>query len=122
MALRKVEEGVLKKQIASQLDINICTLCRWIKNFKLHGEAGIKGKKHPGNPRKVRDDVKNCIHNMLSLSPVKYGICKKSWNGASIQKLLKEKLNIEIHPKSIYSWLRRNGIGQELIRKWTKSS
>ncbi len=120
-AMNKLSAGAFLPEVAFQLEIQIATLKGWVKRFRENGPDSLLSKPHTGNPRPLPKSVFDKIQYHLDHSPRTIGLKKDFWDGPSLVHLLDQQFDIQVHPKSIYRWVRSHQLGSEFIRKWTKT-
>ena len=120
-AMEKLSGGTSLLEVALQLKIQMATLKGWVRRFHDQGPGSLLAKAHPGNPRPLPNGLREKIQFHLDQSPRKSGLKKDFWDGPSLVHLLDQQFDIQVHPKSIYRWVRSHQLGSDFIRKWTKT-
>ncbi len=94
MAILAVADGHSFPDIASVLNVNERTVCRWFGNFLLKGPDALVSRKPPGRKSKLTKSQKRELDRIITAGPQAAGFSAACWRSPMIQALIYEKFNV----------------------------
>lgn len=110
LAVKRVKQGRLQKDVAEFLEVDPRTVRRWVKADRDRGAAGLAAKPHPGAKPKLNVDQERQVLSWLERSPVEFGFPTELWTAPRVTRLIRERLKVQFNHRSINAWLTKRGI------------
>ena len=83
-------------EIADIFEVDCATVRFWIHRFNADGPDGLYDQERSGRPRKVTQEVKDAIIEMVQDDPQKEGYLATSWTVAMLVLALTNKLKVTL--------------------------
>jgi len=109
IAIIKIAEGYLQKDVAAFLNVSVEAIRIWIKNFLTIGLDGLKAKKNPGRPSKLTKTQKKELCKIIDDGPQKAGFSSACWRSPMIQEVIKDRFNVKYSVYYISELLKNLG-------------
>lgn len=97
-------------EIADIFEVNRATVRFWIHRFNAHGPDGLYDQERSGRPRKVSQEVKETIVEMVQDDPQKEGYLATFWTVAMLVAALTTKLKVTLSPSALRGTLHQIGL------------
>lgn len=110
------------KDIAKELNVSIDAVERWLRNYRKIGIDGVRSKKRPGRPPKLKDKAKVMIDRILKNDPQAFGFLKGRWVVRDTAKALSRETGITISPSYVHEILNELGLAYKRPKLTVKSS
>ena len=109
------------KDIASQLDVSIDAVERWLKAYRTRGIEGITARKPTGRPAMKRKPAEARIRELLKQDPQAFGFLKGRWVVRDIAKALSQE-GIKVSRSYVQEMLRGLGLTYKRPKLEVKSN
>lgn len=110
------------KDIASQLDVSIDAVERWLRAYRKHGGiGGIKVRKPTGRPAMKRKPAEARIRELLKQDPQAFGFLKGRWVVRDIAKALSQE-GIKVSKSYVQDMLDGLGLAYKRPKLYVKSN
>jgi transposase len=97
MALRRVREGEAPSAVIKSYGFSRTTIYKWLGAAKLHGEAALKARKHPGPERKLTAAQMNKVREWIcGKDPRQHGFDFGLWTRRVVVELIKRRFGITL--------------------------
>jgi transposase len=116
--------------VARQLKVAPSSANRWHREWKRHGEAGLRRRGPPGARRRLSQAQLAKLEQMLLAGPMAAGYTSDLWTLERIAKLIKDRFQVRYHTSGVWFLLGRLGWScqrpakqakerdEEAIRRW----
>ena len=109
------------KDIASQLDVSIDAVERWLKAYRTRGIEGITARKPTGRPAMKRKPAEARIRELLKQDPQAFGFLKGRWVVRDIAKALSQE-GIKVSRSYVQEMLSELGLTYKRPKLEVKSN
>ena len=109
MAIFAAAEGHLLHDIASVLNVNERTVCRWFHTFLLKGPDGLRSVKPPGRKSGLTKSQKKELDRIITEGPAAAGFSAACWRSPMIQTLIYNKFGVLYSANYISKLLKNMG-------------
>jgi transposase len=113
LAVARVSEGHLQKDVAAILGIHPDTLSRWVRMEREGGMAALKAKPTPGRPRKLSARQDRAVLSWLSKSPKRFGFPDELWTSRRVASLIEQRLGVHFNANYLVEWLTQHGLSSQ---------
>lgn len=96
-------------QIARLLEVDDQTVRRWRRIWRDHKRQGLAARKPPGGPRKLSDEQKQQLLQMLRRPPGDFGLDAHLWTTRLMAALIEKKFGVKHHHDHVGALLRKLG-------------
>lgn len=94
-AILKLMEGRSRRDVAEFFDVNVKTLDKWQRKFKVSGVDGLRDRPQRGNNRLLSREQKDEISSKInSNKPEELGLEGKFWNIPKLKQLVKREYGV----------------------------
>lgn len=115
-------EGRSNHAIAAVLGCNANTVGKWRHQFALHGFRGLRDAPRSGRPPNFAPAQKARVLQKAIEWPRENGIPFSHWDSSALAKLaVSAGILEEIHPTTVWRWLRDADLQPHRFRYWLKS-
>lgn len=97
-------------EIAAIFAIKYKTVRKWLRRFDADGPAGLYDEPRSGRPRKLSDEVRDCLVKMTRQDPAQSGYLATFWTVAMLALAAAEKLGVYLSVSSIRQALHTAGL------------
>jgi transposase len=130
LAVQRVEEGWLQKDVAAFLGVSERAVGRWVAAHRAAGAAGLEARPHPGGRPRLTDDQRFEALACLCQPATAFGFPTALWTARRVAGLIADRFGVRYHPDYLRAWLRRGGYSpqkpagrarerdQEAIDRW----
>jgi transposase len=94
-------------EIACIFDVEYKTVRKWLRRFDAAGPAGLYDEPRSGRPRKLSENVRAKLIDMIQQDPAHAGYPATFWTVAMLVLALADKLQIQLSASAIRQALRR---------------
>ena len=115
-------EGWTSTQISEVLGLSRCGTVKLIQKVNQEGLDAITDQLRPGRPSQLGEEVIKELHDVLSRSPVNYGLRRKHWDGHAVVEYLREFHNITIHVRHAQRMIKKLGYSATDVRSSSDAS
>ena len=98
----QLEEGFTQQMIAQEMGISSAAVAKWVHQYRLHGEEGLKDKGNGGPRPRLAEPVRNKILELKKEEPSR-GIKR-------ISQLLKRVFFLQASPETVRKTLKEQGL------------
>jgi len=109
------------RQIAKELGVALSTTYHAIRRYKERGIDGLRSVKGGGRKRRIREEERGVIVEVVLKSPQLFGFIKNNWSLRALSKFLTVELGIEISKSHVHRMLREAGIVYKRPKTWVMS-
>ena len=113
LAARMLGEGLQAMQIARILQVDDQSVRRWDRIRRARGIEGLKGSKPPGAPRKLTDQQRQQIPQLLAQPPRHYQLEGWLWTSKLVGALIEQRFGVRYHHDHISCLLRELGLSYQ---------
>ena len=117
LAVRRVLDGYSQGQVARFLGVARFTMRRWMRAYRHGGWRRLRAANIPGRPRCIDGRTKRRILSWLARPATDFGFATNRWTAPRVTRLLAERMKIQLHPRYVSRWLRRQGISPQVPAK-----
>jgi transposase len=107
LAMRLIEKGKSKAEIADILGTSRMSVNRWFQSFQKKGKSGLAPKKASGRPQKLSSKEKAKLLKLLLKGPLALGYATDLWTLERISDMMQKKMGVEYHPRHVWRILRK---------------
>jgi len=109
------------KEIAKELSVSVDAVERWLRSYRRSGVEGLKSRKKPGRPPKIKDRAKAMIEGVMRHDPHVFGFLKGRWVVRDIARALSRETAITISPSYVHKILKEIGLSYKRPKLTVKS-
>jgi transposase len=109
LALALVLEGVSRTEAARQTEMDRQTLRDWVHRYNAEGLDGLSNRVSPGPASRLTEAQLGEFSAIVTAGPdpVCDGVVR--WRRVDLQKVIKQRFDVELHERSVGKLLRRLG-------------
>jgi len=108
-AIELYKQGKTQRYIAEALGVGQASVSRWIKEFKVKGEASLKRPKMGGSKRRLTPAQLKQLTVMLDEGAEQHGFRGNLWTRARVKELIKRHFGVEYKLRTMSDLLRDLG-------------
>lgn len=97
-------------EMAAIFDVHAKTVRHWIQRFNAHGPAGLYDELRSGRPKKVTDQVRAAMVDLMQEDPIHSGYLATFWTVAMLVLALVKQVQIQLSPSSVRQTLQALGL------------
>ena len=105
-ALALLEEGLSIKDVSRRVGTSFVSVFRWKTAAQKGGLAAIKAKPVPGRPRKMSEQDRSRLFDLLLKGALAYGFPNDLWTLKRIASVIQKEFGVQYHPNHIWRILR----------------
>jgi transposase len=120
LAVRRVSEGVPKKQVAAVLGVSDRAVRMWVAAHRAGGDDGLKAKPHPGRKPFLTSAQEQAVLGWLAEKPTAHGFRTDLWTARRVADLIRCRLGIRFHPSYLREWLTKRGYTPQKPARWAR--
>jgi transposase len=109
IAANMFQDQLPPTQIARLLEVDDQTVRRWRRIWRDHKRQGLAARKPPGGPRKLSDEQKQQLLQMLRRPPGDFGLDAHLWTTRLMAALIEKKFGVKHHHDHVGALLRKLG-------------
>lgn len=98
--------GAHPRDVVEALGVTRRSLERWVKTYRAHGVAGLRGRKRPGRRRRIGEAQRRSIAETVLKGPKAFGYLKNEWSIRLLSRHLTRELGIKISKTHVWEILR----------------
>ena len=102
-------EGHTTGQIANLLKVDQTTVPLWINKWNQYGLPGLLDGYRCGRTRKLSEDDREKLTDIIESGPVAYGLCTGVWTSIVITSIIAEEFGVRYHPGHVRKLLKPLG-------------
>jgi transposase len=102
-------DGHSTGDIARQLKIHRSTVPTWIENWNAHGDEGLWEGHRSGRPRRLDEEQRETLCDILDSGPVAYGLETGIWTSPLVAQVIREEFAEDYHPGHVRKLLKQLG-------------
>jgi transposase len=99
LAIQRVQDGWLQKDVAAFLGVTERTLSRWMAAYRHQGDEGLVARPHPGPAPRLTPDQEQEVLSWLAQKPSAFGFVTDLWTAPRLAHLIEQRLGVRYHPK-----------------------
>lgn len=107
LAILSYLSGVESAKIAVEMDVNLRTIQRYIKEYSESGIDTILTKRKPGNTQKLNPIIQEELKGDLTIGPQSGGYIVEDWTASLLAKHIRKKYNIRLNVESCRKMIRK---------------
>lgn len=108
-AIELLGKGSKVPAIAKKLKCSTSSVYTWQKQYRQQGEEGLSSKEVAGRPSKLNERQRRELVEILLQGAMKSGYATQLWTTGRIGEVIKRRLKVEYHPKSVWNLLTSMG-------------
>lgn len=108
-------------EIATQLNVSIDAVERWLRAYRKHGIEGIKARRPSGRPPQKRKPAEARMKELLKQDPQAFGFLKGRWVVRDISKALSAE-GIKVSRSYVHEMLKELGLSFKRPKLTVKSN
>lgn len=108
-AIALLEQGLSLSDVARQLHASVGSVSQWRQAWQTGGEAAFAPKPVPGRPRKLTDEPRQQVLQLLRQGARAQGFPNELWTLRRIAAVIQVHFGVRYHPAHIWKILR--GLG-----------
>lgn len=120
LAIQRVQEGWLQKDVAAFLGVTERTISRWIAAYRDRGDDGLVARPHPGPTPRLSPDQEKEVLSWLAHKASTFGFATDLWTAPRLAHLIEQRLRVRYHPRYLNEWLTRRGIRPQKPQRQSK--
>jgi transposase len=97
-------------EIADVFDVCLPTVRFWIRRFEESGPDGLYDRPRSGRPRKITDEVRGTVVELIQEDPQEQGYLATFWTVAMLTLALTRKLNVTLSLSALRGTLHQLGL------------
>lgn len=101
-ALQLLRQGLNQNQIAKRFGVTRGAVNHWVKARENGGKRDLRGKPHPGRPRKLEPPQLRMLAKQLTKGAEAHGFTGAFWTTPRIARLIEERFGVEYHPGHVW--------------------
>lgn len=105
-AMDLLETGLTMKAAARRLNTTVTSVFRWKSAHKQYGDKALVAKPVPGRPRKLDDNERKRLLEILLQGALAYGFPNDLWTLKRIARVILKEFKVEYHPGHVWKLLR----------------
>ena len=113
LAARMLDEGLEAVQIARILQVDDQSVRRWDRIRRVKGVDGLKGSKPTGAPRKLTEQQRQQIPQLLAQPPQHYQLEGWLWTSKLVGTLIEQRFGVRYHHDHVSCLLRELGLSYQ---------
>jgi transposase len=113
LAARMLEEGLEPVVIARILQVDDQSVRRWDRIRRARGIDGLKGSKPPGAKRRLTDEQRQQIPQLLAHPPQHYQLEGWLWTSKLVGALIEQRFGVRYHHDHVSCLLRELGLSYQ---------
>jgi len=102
-------QGLETGQVAASLSVGGQTVRRWRRAYESRGRDGLRSKPHPGGRRRLSDERRGRLREMLLKPPAEWGFGRHLWTQQLIADLILREFGVSYHHDHVGVILRELG-------------
>ncbi len=110
-------EGYTSGELASLLKVGRSRVSEWLKNYEEHGYEGLLEGYRPGRPRRLTEEQRLELADIVESGPVAYGYDCGVWTSPMIGRVIEEEFGVTYHPGHVRKLLHEIGFSVQRPRK-----
>jgi transposase len=103
------QAGWKQSDIAEALGVTKGAVSIWIKRAKEGGEEALKIRYSPGAPRRLKNEQRKQLLEVLEKGAEEYGFRGEVWTNARIAKVIKREYGVSYHPAHVSKIMKKLG-------------
>lgn len=109
LAAKLFDQQRSPKYVAELLQVDVQTARAWRRVYQKQGREGLHAKPHPGAPKRLTDQQRDQLTQMLACTPQHHGFDKHLWTTALIAQLIARQFHVHYHPDYVGTLLHALG-------------
>lgn len=131
-AVRAVQDGMPRKDVAAAYGIGRTTLYQWMQKFEVEGQSGLERKAGSGRPRKLEELTEEELKAIVLQGASQFGFETDLWTVGRLRRVITEEFSIALSKNTVWRRLRDAGltyqkpereyyeIDEETRKKWLR--
>jgi transposase len=108
-AIALLEQGLSLSEVARRLHASVGSVYQWRQAWQTGGEAALAPKPVPGRPRKLTDEQRQQVLQLVRQGARAHGFPNELWTLRRIAAMLQVHCGVRYHPAQIWKILRSLG-------------
>jgi transposase len=108
-AFALIKSGIGLKEVARRVGVSLTSVCRWQLAVQERGPAALKAKPASGRPRRLSDNDRTHLLDILIRGAAAYGFPNDLWTLKRIAAVIRREFGVIYHPNHLWRFLRRAG-------------
>lgn len=116
LAIALVLEGLDRRSAAEACGMDRQTLRDWVHHYNAEGLAGLRERRTGGRKSPLGDVERQALAALVEAGPdpAVHGVVR--WRRVDLQKVLKERLGVEVHERTVGKYLTALGYRRLSVR------
>jgi transposase len=103
------QQGETQAAVARRFGVAPQTVARWVRQFRLHGMAGLKKAKQAGCKPKLDQKQREGLEKLLLLGPQRMGYETPGWTCTRVADLIEGRFGVRYHTDHVWKLLTAMG-------------
>lgn len=108
-AMELLQAGLTMNAVARRMNTTVTSVFRWKSAYKQGSDKALAAKPVPGRPRKLVDNERKRLLDILLQGALAYGFPNDLWTLKRIARVIRKEFEVEYHPGHVWKLLR--GLG-----------
>ncbi len=134
LAISLLQKGLGVREVARLLDASSGSVSRWKEAYRRGGEEGLRAKPHPGARKKLSQEEREKLEELLLQGPTSHGYKTDLWTLKRVAEVIERNFGVRYHPSHVWRILQGMGWScqepdrrarerdEEEIEKWGEES
>jgi len=105
------------QEIALLFGVSMTSVKRWKRAWKAEGVAGLAAKPHPGAPRKLSEQQRQSLVQILLQGPMAFGFRTDLWTCKRVAQVVRKQFGVSYHPDHVRRILHDLGFSPQKPRR-----
>ena len=112
-AIELLDEGLSVGEVARRIGATTSSVYRWRRDVTESGPDALAARPAPGAPRKLDDEQREQLAEMLAEGPLEHGYDTQLWTCPRIADLIQREFGVSYHVDHIGRLLRTLGFSRQ---------
>lgn len=108
-AVALLQQGLSLREVARRVQASVSSVSQWREAWRQGGEAALAPKPVPGAPRKLTDQQRTQLLQLLVQGARAHGFANELWTLKRIAAVIQVHFGVRYHPSHVWKLLRRVG-------------
>jgi transposase len=110
------QAGESVRTVADRFGVHPSTAKRWRRAWREGGEDALAAKPHPGPERKLSDEERDELVDLIVAGPLEAGFPTELWTCERIALVIEQRFGVEHHPGHVARMLHEMGFSPQKPR------
>lgn len=103
-------DGLTSGELSRILKAPRSAVSDWLRNFDAHGVEGILEGHRCGRPRRLTEEQRVALADIVESGPVAYGLDSGVWTARKVAWVVQEEFGVSYHPGHVQKLLHEIGL------------